>query len=71
MSTKKRAIVLGVSIVAGLAVIGGLGAAVVIENPVAGVTCAIVQDADVNLELLRTDEEIATAGSVACRAVLD
>ncbi|WP_312672239.1 hypothetical protein [Microbacterium sp.] len=141
MTTKKRAIVLGVSIAAGLAVIGGLGAAgyylfnqptdyrityelhglsgdekiryqdtafaegfvfgtketeetvvdarpgdmtleaivtegqeaaVVIENAGAGVTCAIVQDAgDANLELLRTDEEIATAGSLACRALLD
>jgi len=50
----------------------GQEAVVVIENPGAGVSCAIVQDAgDANLELLRTDEEIATAGSVACRAVLD
>ncbi|KYJ98860.1 hypothetical protein AUV07_08250 [Microbacterium sp. CH1] len=50
----------------------GQEAAVVIENPRAGVTCAIVQDAgDANLELLRTDEETTTADSVACRAVLD
>ena len=50
----------------------GQEAAVVIENPGATVTCASVQDAgDANLEVLRADEERATAGSVACRAVLD